>query len=69
MALATDLAIILVMASPLLMAFWFAPLLTAWDGVSAGKSCSSASSPAGATGAPSPHTVLALGLVGGGCRA
>jgi hypothetical protein len=37
-ALATDLAIILVMASPLLMAFWFAPLLTAWDGVSAGKS-------------------------------
>jgi hypothetical protein len=38
MALATDLAIILVMASPLLMAFWFAPLLTAWDGVSAGKS-------------------------------
>ncbi len=37
-ALATDLAIILVMASPLLMAFWFAPLLTAWDGVGAGKS-------------------------------
>jgi hypothetical protein len=37
-ALATDLAIILVMASPLLMAFWFAPLLTTWDGVSAGKS-------------------------------
>jgi hypothetical protein len=27
-----------VLASPLLMAFWFAPLLTAWDGVSAGKS-------------------------------
>jgi hypothetical protein len=37
-ALATDLGIILVMASPLLMAFWFAPLLTAWDGVGAGKS-------------------------------
>ena len=36
--LATDLAILLVLASPLLMAFWFAPLLTAWDGVSAGKS-------------------------------
>ncbi|MCX7166000.1 MAG: BPSS1780 family membrane protein [Rhodocyclales bacterium] len=38
MALATDLAILLLLASPLLMAFWFAPLLTAWDGVSAGKS-------------------------------
>lgn len=38
MALAGDLAVILVLASPLLMAFWFAPLLTAWDGVSAGKS-------------------------------
>ena len=38
MALAGDLAIILVMASPLLMAFWFAPLLTAWDGIGAGKS-------------------------------
>ena len=36
--LATDIGIILVMASPMLMAFWFAPLLTAWDGVSAGKS-------------------------------
>ena len=36
--LAADLAVILLMASPLLMAFWFAPLLTAWDGVSAGKS-------------------------------
>ena len=36
--LAGDLAVILLMASPLLMAFWFAPLLTAWDGVSAGKS-------------------------------
>jgi hypothetical protein len=38
MALATDLAIILLMASPLVMAFWFAPLLTAWDGIGAGKS-------------------------------
>lgn len=38
MTLASDLAIILVLASPMLMAFWFAPLLTAWDGVSAGKS-------------------------------
>ena len=38
MALATDLAVILLMASPLLMAFWFAPLLTAWNGVGAGKS-------------------------------
>ncbi len=37
-ALLTDLGILLVMASPLLMAFWFAPLLTAWNGVSAGKS-------------------------------
>jgi len=37
-ALSTDLAILLVLASPLLMAFWFAPLLTAWDGVGAGKS-------------------------------
>jgi hypothetical protein len=37
-ALLTDLGIIMVMASPLLMAFWFAPLLTGWNGVSAGKS-------------------------------
>lgn len=37
-ALVTDLGIMLVLASPLLMAFWFAPLLTAWNGVSAGKS-------------------------------
>ena len=37
-ALLTDLGILLVLASPLLMAFWFAPLLTAWNGVSAGKS-------------------------------
>ncbi|MCX7148839.1 MAG: BPSS1780 family membrane protein [Rhodocyclales bacterium] len=37
-ALASDLAVLLLLASPLLMAFWFAPLLTAWDGVSAGKS-------------------------------
>ena len=33
-----DLAIILTLASPLLMAFWFAPLLTLWDDVAAGKS-------------------------------
>lgn len=38
MALVTDLGVLLVLASPLLMAFWFAPLLTAWNGVSAGKS-------------------------------
>ena len=38
MALVTDLGILLVLASPLLMAFWFAPLLTAWDGVGAVKS-------------------------------
>jgi hypothetical protein len=37
-ALTTDMAILLVLASPLLMAFWFAPLLTAWDGVGAAKS-------------------------------
>ncbi len=37
-ALTTDLAILLVLASPLLMAFWFAPLLAAWDGIGAGKS-------------------------------
>lgn len=36
--LANDLAVILLVASPMLMAFWFAPLLTAWDGVGAGKS-------------------------------
>jgi len=36
--LLADLGVLLVLASPLLMAFWFAPLLTAWDGVSAGKS-------------------------------
>ena len=33
-----DMAIILTLASPLLMAFWFAPLLTLWDDVAAGKS-------------------------------
>jgi len=38
MAVLGDLAVILLLASPMLMAFWFAPLLTAWDGVSAGKS-------------------------------
>ena len=38
MALAGDLAVILLLASPLLMAFWFAPLLAAWDGIGAGKS-------------------------------
>jgi hypothetical protein len=37
-ALAGDLAIMALLASPLLMAFWFAPLLTAWNGVNAGKS-------------------------------
>jgi hypothetical protein len=29
---------LLLVALPVLLAFWFAPLLTAWDGVSAGKS-------------------------------
>jgi len=38
MELASDLAVIFLLASPLLMAFWFAPLLTAWNSVSAGKS-------------------------------
>ncbi len=38
MQLAGDLAILLLLASPLVMAFWFAPLLTAWDGIGAGKS-------------------------------
>jgi hypothetical protein len=37
-ALLTDLGILLLLASPLLMAFWFAPMLTAWDGITAGKS-------------------------------
>ena len=37
-AFMADMGVIVVLASPLLMAFWFAPLLTAWDGVSAGKS-------------------------------
>jgi hypothetical protein len=37
-ALLTDISIILVLASPMLMAFWFAPLLAVWNGVSAGKS-------------------------------
>jgi len=36
--LAVDLAVLLLLASPLVMAFWFAPLLTAWDGIGAGKS-------------------------------
>ncbi len=38
MARAGDLAVILLLASPMLMAFWFAPLLTAWNGIGAGKS-------------------------------
>jgi len=38
MQLAGDLAVLLLLASPLVMAFWFAPLLTAWDGIAAGKS-------------------------------
>jgi len=37
MALMQEMAIVLVIASPMLMAFWFAPLLTAWDGVGAVK--------------------------------
>ncbi len=31
------LARLLIIAAPVLMAFWFAPLLTGWDGVPAGK--------------------------------
>jgi hypothetical protein len=38
MEMAKNLLILLVLASPLLMAFWFAPLLTLWDGVPALKS-------------------------------
>ena len=38
MDLLTDLSILLTLSSPLLMAFWFAPLLTLWDGVPALKS-------------------------------
>ncbi len=37
-AFLADMGVVVVLASPLLMAFWFAPLLTAWDRVSAGKS-------------------------------
>jgi hypothetical protein len=37
-AMLQELAIILVLASPLLMAFWFAPLLALWDDVPAAKS-------------------------------
>ena len=37
-ALVRDMGVIVVLASPLLMAFWFAPLLTGWDGLGAGKS-------------------------------
>jgi hypothetical protein len=36
--LLADLSILLALSSPLLMAFWFAPLLTLWDGVSPLKS-------------------------------
>lgn len=36
-ALLKELSVILTLASPLLMAFWFAPLLTLWDDVPAGK--------------------------------
>jgi hypothetical protein len=38
MQLASDLGVMFLLASPMLMAFWFAPLLAAWDGISAGKS-------------------------------
>lgn len=38
MAVVSDMGVILLLASPMLMAFWFAPLLTAWDGVGAVKS-------------------------------
>jgi hypothetical protein len=37
-AMMKELALLLVFASPLLMAFWFSPLLTLWDDVPAGKS-------------------------------
>ena len=37
-AILKELAVILTLASPLLMAFWFAPLLTLWDDVPAAKS-------------------------------
>ena len=37
-ALAVFTLTYLVLATPLLMAFWFAPLLAAWDGVGAAKS-------------------------------
>ena len=37
-AIMKELAVILTLASPLLMAFWFAPLLTLWDNVPAAKS-------------------------------
>jgi hypothetical protein len=38
MTILSDLAIMFLIASPMLMAFWFAPLLTAWNGINAGKS-------------------------------
>jgi hypothetical protein len=38
LSLAMDISVILLLASPLLMAFWFAPLLTAWDRIGAVKS-------------------------------
>ena len=37
MDLLTNLSVLLALSSPLLMAFWFAPLLTLWDGVPALK--------------------------------
>jgi hypothetical protein len=40
-------------STPLMMAYWFAPLLAGWGRISAARRCSSASSPAGATGGPS----------------
>ncbi len=38
MAALKELSVLMLLASPLLMAFWFAPLLTLWDDVPAAKS-------------------------------
>jgi hypothetical protein len=63
-ALLGDMALLLAIASPFLMAFWFAPLLVAWDGVSTGKSVFFSFVASWRNWRPFAVYGLALGLVG-----
>jgi hypothetical protein len=62
--LATDMGLMLLMASPLLMAFWFAPLLTAWGDVPAGKAIFFSFVASWRNWRPFAMYGLALGVVG-----